>query len=111
MENQVKRITASEILALLQAGKTREEIRLMYGLNKTQMKQLFKAPSLKFRKTIREKTSPFIFEDDLSNATTANVSQQTVANNTVTAETATDTVTQAREENNPEIRSTDGGLV
>lgn len=104
MENEVKKITASEILAHLQAGKTREEIRLIYGLNKTQMKQLFKAPSLKFRKTIREKTSPFIFEDDLTPTETANQA--------VNTETRTEqAVNQVREENNPEIRSTDGGLV
>lgn len=108
MENEVKRITASEILAHLQAGKTREEIRLMYGLNKTQMKQLFKAPSLKFRKTIREKTSPFIFEDDLSVAESAHTPTPTP---TPAQEVVNETVTQAREENNPEIRSTDGGLV
>lgn len=57
-------IKVSEILGLLKAGKTRDEIAEMYNLNGVQLKELFKHPKLKNKKTVKEKGVPFILVDD-----------------------------------------------
>ncbi len=62
--SETPKITASSVLAMLSAGKTRPEIQEHYGLNGVQMKQLFQHPILKGKKTIKEKGAAFIFVDD-----------------------------------------------
>lgn len=59
-------ITSSGILSDLQAGLTRKDIQTKYGLNGVQLKEIFKSPSLKNKKTIKEKGAAFIFIDDVA---------------------------------------------
>lgn len=66
MENQEKKvIKISEVLALIEEGKTRVEIRKELDLNTTEMKNLFAHPLLKNRKA-RKIVSEIIIEDDVS---------------------------------------------
>lgn len=57
-------IKVSEVLALLKAGKTRKDIAEQYGLNGVQLKDLFRHPKLKNKKTVKEIGAAFILEDD-----------------------------------------------
>lgn len=57
------KITTTEVLELLDLGKTREEIRDYYGLSNPDLKRLFKHPRLKGRKT--KKAPGFDLEDDI----------------------------------------------
>ena len=91
-------ITASQILADLQSGLTRKDIGEKYGLNGKQVAALFKNPSLKHKKTIKEKGTAFIFVDDVAGEqaaaqTTAQAVEETatteIVEETVFAQTAT----------------------
>lgn len=79
-------ITSSAILADLESGLTREEIRVKYDLNGVQLKKIFQSPSLKNKKTIKEKGSNFIFIDDLSGQDAPNTSDVSNVTNTPEAE-------------------------
>lgn len=57
------KITTTEVLELLELGKTRDEIREHYGLSNPDLKRLFKHPRLKGRKT--KKAPGFDLEDDI----------------------------------------------
>lgn len=57
-------IVVSDVLKMLDEGKTREEIREHYGLSKADLTRLFKNPSLKNRKS--RKKPGFILEDDVT---------------------------------------------
>lgn len=57
------RITTSGVLNMLKEGKTREEIRNHFGLTKTELRDLFKHPKLKGRKTHRKPS--FLLVDDI----------------------------------------------
>lgn len=57
------KITTTEVLELLDLGKTRDEIREHYGLSNPDLKRLFKHPRLKGRKT--KKAPGFDLEDDI----------------------------------------------
>lgn len=59
-------LTTSQILADLQAGLTRKDIGAKYGLNGKQTASLFKNPTLKHKKTIKEKGTAFILIDDVA---------------------------------------------
>lgn len=77
-------IKVSEILGLLKAGKTRDEIAEMYNLNGVQLKELFKHPKLKNKKTVKEKGVPFILVDDtegdmVEDAVKADVTEEVAA--------------------------------
>ena len=61
-------ISESEILARLQSGESREEIRLSLGLSHRQSKDLFNAPGLKNRRTIKPDVS-FVIDYDISGGT------------------------------------------
>lgn len=65
-------ITVSGVLDDLKNGLTRDEIGTKYGLNKTQVKDLFQHPKLKNKKTIKPKVLPFILEDDTMEETSTN---------------------------------------
>lgn len=69
MEKRV--IKTSEILELLEIGKTRKEIAEMYNLSDSDLKRLFKHPTLKGRRSKKE--LDFIIEDDttISNVNTS----------------------------------------
>ena len=56
------KITTSQVIALLDEGKNREEIREHFGLTPGDLKKLFSNPQLKGKKT--RKAPGFIFEDD-----------------------------------------------
>ena len=58
-------IKVSEVLAYLKAGKTRAEIAEIYSLNGVQLKELFKHPKLKNKKTVKEKGVAFTLIDDV----------------------------------------------
>lgn len=79
-------ITSSAILADLESGLTREEIRVKYGLNGVQLKKIFQSPSLKNKKTIKEKGSHFVFIDDLSGQDVPNTPDVSDVTNTPEAE-------------------------
>lgn len=55
-------IKTSDVIALLNDGKTREDIREHYGLSKADLSKLFKNDALKGKKT--RKAPAFVFEDD-----------------------------------------------
>jgi len=57
-------LTISMILQHLKDGMTRDDIGTKYGLNKAQVKILFRHPKLKFKKTILPKDLPFELTDD-----------------------------------------------
>ena len=57
-------LTISMILQHLKDGMTRDQIGEKYGLNKAQVKILFRHPKLKFKKTILPKDLPFELTDD-----------------------------------------------
>mgnify|MGYP003604640768 CR=1 FL=1 len=82
-QEQRPTITASAVIALLDDGKDREQIREHFGLNKTDLKKLFSNPALKGKKT--RKAPAFVFEDDTkipSAAATEEVSNDAVATTT-----------------------------
>lgn len=66
MENEKTVIKTSQILADLQAGLTRAEIKAKYAFTHAQMKQIFSLETLKNRRTSVEKGNPFVLEDDLA---------------------------------------------
>lgn len=57
-------IVVSDVLNMLDEGKTREEIREFYGISKADLTRLFKNPNLKNKKP--RKKPGFILEDDIS---------------------------------------------
>ena len=61
----MREIKISEVLDLLEQGKTREEIQSIYGLSVKELKMLFSHPKLKGKKT--KKAPSFILVDDLEN--------------------------------------------
>lgn len=66
MENK-REIKVSEVIALLEAGKSREEIGTELGLTKAEVTALFKHPSLKGKKA--KKQLDFVVVDDISDVT------------------------------------------
>ncbi len=66
MENTTPVITSSQILADLQAGLTRADIKAKYNLTHLQLQGIFRSPSLKNRRTSVEKGTPFTFVDDIA---------------------------------------------
>ncbi len=74
MEKRV--IKTSEVLELLEIGKTRKEIGEMYNLSDSDLKRLFKHPTLKGRRSKKE--LDFIVEDD----TNINISYSDSSNRT-----------------------------
>ena len=103
-QEQRPTITASAVIALLDDGKDREQIREHFGLNKTDLKKLFSNPALKGKKT--RKAPSFVFEDDTqipSAAATEEVSTNTdevVSGNTQSGEDVEDNTTVASSWNN-----------
>lgn len=91
-------IKASDILADLQAGLTRPEIKQKYNLNGVQLANIFKTPSLRGKRTIKEKGVPFQFIDDIpsekstsepivgTSDRTASLQEEDVSTNTNTEE-------------------------
>jgi hypothetical protein len=71
MENTTPVITSSQILADLQAGLTRADIKVKYNLTHLQLQGIFRSPSLKNKRTSVEKGTPFTFVDDLNNTPAA----------------------------------------
>lgn len=69
-------ITVSGVLNDLKNGLSREEIGAKYGLNKSQVKDLFQHPKLKNKKTIKVKSPAFILEDDTEEVTDNQLSMQ-----------------------------------
>jgi len=59
-------IKISDILAMLQNGKTRNDIAEHYGINMTEMKEIFKHPQLKGKKTKKPKELSYQLIDDIS---------------------------------------------
>lgn len=57
-------IGIAQVQQMLKDGKTREDIRLHYGLNKTNLGLLFKHPELIGKKTIKKKAPAFTIVDD-----------------------------------------------
>ncbi len=57
-------VKVSEVLEMLEKGKTREDIGKHYGFTKSDVAELFKHPSLKGKKTKKIKEKPFIIVDD-----------------------------------------------
>ena len=76
-------LTTSQILADLQAGLTRKDIGAKYGLNGVQVSSLFKNPTLKHKKTVKEKGAAFILVDDVAQQTAATETANEVAAETV----------------------------
>lgn len=66
MENK-REIKVSEVIALLEAGKSREEIGAELGLTRVEVTALFKHPSLKGKKA--KKQLDFVVVDDTSDVT------------------------------------------
>lgn len=66
MENK-REIKVSEVIALLEAGKSREEIGAELGLTRAEVTALFKHPSLKGKKA--KKQLDFVVVDDTSDVT------------------------------------------
>ena len=65
MENTSKPVIGiAQVLQMLKEGKTREEIRVHYGLNKTNLGLLFKHPQLIGKKTIKQKEAAFTIVED-----------------------------------------------
>jgi hypothetical protein len=62
-------LTVSKILADLKSGLTRKAIGEKYGLNGVQVKELFKNPKLKHKKTAVEKGAAFVLVDDTEEVT------------------------------------------
>lgn len=72
---EIKReIKVSEVLALLEAGKSREEIGVELGLTKAEVTALFKHPSLKGKKA--KKQLDFVVVDDTSDVTLENQEEE-----------------------------------
>jgi hypothetical protein len=65
-------IGIKQVLDMLSNGQTREEIRLHYGLNKTELGQLFKHPELKGKKTKKPKAAAFVIVEDETECETVN---------------------------------------
>lgn len=65
-------IGIKQVLDMLSNGQTREEIRLHYGLNKTELGQLFKHPELKGKKTKKPKAPAFVIVEDEAECETVN---------------------------------------
>ena len=61
-------IKISDVLGMLQDGKTRKDIGEHYGLSGTDTKRLFQHPALKGRKTIKTKEVPFVIVDETEEA-------------------------------------------
>lgn len=61
------RINPTDVLNMLAEGKTREEIRIHYGLNKKQLKALFLHSRLKGKKTKKVDLGFIIVEDEQDN--------------------------------------------
>lgn len=61
----MREIKISEVLDLLEQGKTREEIQSVYALSAKELKMLFSHSKLKGKKT--KKAPSFILVDDLEN--------------------------------------------
>jgi hypothetical protein len=67
MENTSKPVIGvAQVLQMLKKGKTREEIRVHYGINKTNLVLLFKHEDLIGKKTIKQKEPAFTIVDDES---------------------------------------------
>lgn len=62
MAEERAQIKVSEVLGMLEEGKTRDEIKTHYELSHTEMTVLFKHPKLKGRRT--HKKLPFVIIDD-----------------------------------------------
>lgn len=65
MSTEEKKVSASAILGMLEAGKTREEIGTELGLSKAQTRAVFQHPSLKGRKTKVNHMAGIEFIDDV----------------------------------------------
>jgi hypothetical protein len=69
-------IKASEILAMLAEGKSREEIRTHFNMKKIEFARFMKHPALKGKKTkTGKKNDPFILVDDVTPTTTPTASE------------------------------------
>lgn len=73
MENK-REIKVSEVIALLEAGKSREEIGAELGLTRVEVTALFKHPSLKGKKA--KKQLDFVVVDDTSDVTLENQEEE-----------------------------------
>lgn len=74
MSSKIK-IKVTDVLSMLQEGKTREDIRVHYGINKTELKALFQHPELKGRKTIKPKELSFVIVDDIKETSGEDVAE------------------------------------
>lgn len=61
-----RRITTSGVLALLNEGKSRKEIKEIFNVSNSEMKVIFDSPSLKGKRTKKSRRTSFILEDDLA---------------------------------------------
>lgn len=86
------KLTTSQLLADLQAGLTRKEIGVKYGLNNRQVGILFQHPKLKGRKTAK---ISFDLEDDLPET---EVAEQVTEEASIPEPIATEPVAQVEEE-------------
>lgn len=75
MENKVEVpvIGVVQVLAMLKDGKSREEIRVHYGITKTDLGLLFKHKDLIGKKTIKPKAPTFTIVDDEAPVATTDV--------------------------------------
>ena len=73
MENK-REIKVSEVIALLEAGKSREEIGAELSLTRAEVTALFKHPSLKGKKA--KKQLNFVITDDTSDVTLENQEEE-----------------------------------
>lgn len=61
-----RRITTSGVLALLNEGKSRKEIKEIFNVSNSELKVIFDSPSLKGKRTKKSRRTSFILEDDLA---------------------------------------------
>ena len=74
MENSnPTQIKVSDVLEMLNQGKERSEIAAHYGLNGSELKQLFQHPQLKGKKTKKVKVPTFVIVDDVTEGVDAPV--------------------------------------
>ena len=76
--SEKRQIVVEDVLEMLEAGKTRAEIKEHYGLNGVELKKLFQHEDLKGKRTHKERSFEIVTRADLNGGEPASEVTETV---------------------------------